>query len=124
MQRPEGKPQAAAIAIAMHDWSLVITNGVGFVKFDKVYLLCFCAFIIHASCWSGIGGQFKKGNWGIGGSGYQGWVHAKSCKVLAHLFSTTLGTTGALGAGGALLGAATGALLGAGVLGCGLKFPN
>ena len=58
------------------------------------------------------------------GPGFQGWVHAKSCKFLAHLFSTTLGATGALGAGGALLGAATGALLGAGVLGCGLKFPN
>ena len=61
MQRPEGKPQAAAIAIAMHDWSLVITNGVGFVKFDKIYLLSFSAFIIHASCWSGIRGPFKKG---------------------------------------------------------------
>ena len=69
-------------------------------------------------------GPIQKGYLGDLGSGFQGWVHAKSCKVLAHLFSTTLGTTGALGAGGALLGAATGALLGAGVLGCGLKFPN
>ena len=62
----------------------------------------------------------------------QDWVHAKYCKNLAHLFSTTLGTTGALGAGVAL-GAETledaGALLGVEVLcgctGCALALlPN
>ena len=61
--------------------------------------------------------------------GLQDWVHAKYCKNLAHLFSTTLGTTGALGAGVAL-GAETleGALLGVEAL-CGagrgaLALPN
>ena len=39
-------------------------------------------------------------------------------KDLAHLFSTTLGTTGALGAGTETLGDATGALLGVEVLCC------
>ena len=83
--------------------------------------------MLHAGVVSG--GQFNKGNWGIGGSGFQGWVHAKNCKDLAHLFSTTLGTTGALGAGVAL-GAETleGALLGVEAL-CGtgrgaLALPN
>ena len=61
---------------------------------------------------------------GLGDQDFRVGSMQKNCKGLSHLFSTTLGTTGALGAGGALLGAATGALLGAGVLGCGLKFPN
>ena len=52
-------------------------------------------------------------------------VHANYCKNLAHLFSTTLGTTGALGAGTALgaetLDDAAGALLGVEVLCCGTE---
>ena len=59
------------------------------------------------------------GIWEGQDSGLHDWVHAKYCKNLAHLFSTTLGTTGALGAGVAL-GAETldgaGALLGVEVL--------
>ena len=77
--------------------------------------------MLHAGVVSGAHSREVIEDWG---SGFQGWVHAKNCKFSAHLFSTTLGTTGALGAGGALLGATTGALLGAGVLVCGLKFPN
>ena len=77
--------------------------------------------MLHAGVVSGANSRRVIGGFGIRISGLG---PCKNCKVLAHLFSTTLGTTGALGAGGALLGAATGALLGAGVLGCGLKFPN
>ena len=55
LQRPEGKPQAAAIAIAMHDWSLVITNGIGFVKFDKIYcsVSAHSSYMLHAGVVSG-----------------------------------------------------------------------
>ena len=64
--------------------------------------------------------------WNFGGSGFGtlgSRVHAKNCKNLAHLFSTTLvGTTGALGAGADLgaetLDDANGALLGVEVLCC------
>ena len=104
--------------MAMHDLSLVISTGFGFVKFDKIFS-AHSSYMLHAGVVSRANSRRV-----IGGVGFQGWVHAKNFKFLAHLFSTTLGTTGALGAGGALLGAATGALLGAGVLGCGLKFSN
>ena len=76
--------------------------------------------MLHAGVVSGANSRV------IGGFGIRisGLGPCKKLQTLAHLFSTTLGTTGALGAGGALLRAATGALLGAGVLVCGLKFPN
>ena len=65
------------------------------------------------------------GIWEGQDSGLQDWVHAKYCKNLAHLFSTTLGTTDALGAGVALgaetLDDAAGALLGVEVLCCGTE---
>ena len=77
----------------------------------------------HASCWSGEGKPFlSSGDLGLGWElGFQDWVHAKYCKMVAHLFSTTLATTGGEGAGA--LGAA-GALLGAEVLLCGAKLAN
>ena len=69
--------------------------------------------------WCGLPSCLRETFWKGKDLGLQDWVHAKYCKNLAHLVSTTLGTTAALGAGVAL-GAETldgaGALLGVEVL--------